>query len=145
MKILFVNGPNLNRLGKREPQIYGATSLEEVENRCRALCTSLNMELIAFQSNHEGALIDFIQRYQDEALAMLINPAGYGHTSVALRDAVIGSGLYCVEVHISNIAKRESFRHKTLLGDVVQGSIVGLGVYGYELGILAIHQHLMGG
>jgi 3-dehydroquinate dehydratase-2 len=141
-KILLVNGPNLNRLGKREPHLYGSKTLADIESACHQRSMSLGYELLTCQSNHEGVLIDFIQANQDEAVGMVINPAGYGHTSVALRDAVIGSHLLCVEVHLSNTSKREAFRHKTLITDVVSGCIMGLGAFGYELAILSIDQQL---
>ena len=112
MKFLFVNGPNLNLLGSRQPEIYGTTTLAAVEESCRKLARDAGADLVAFQSNHEGALIDFLQQHRD-ARGAIINPGGLAHTSIVLRDAVADSPFPVVEVHISEIAAREEFRRKS--------------------------------
>ena len=130
MKLLLVNGPNLNTLGTREPTIYGTTTLAEVVRRCRDLAGPAHT-VIDFQSNHEGALIDLLQEHAD-ADGAIINPGGLAHTSIALRDAVAGCSFPVVEVHISDIGKREPFRHHTYLADVTAHQVIGKGVAGYE-------------
>ena len=133
-RFLLVNGPNLNTLGTREPQIYGTTTLDEVVQRCSAVAREAGADIVAFQSNHEGALIDFLQQ-QAGADGAIINPGGLAHTSVALRDAVAGCRFPVVEVHISDVTKREPFRHHSYLKDVTANQIVGLGVVGYEVAL----------
>ena len=133
MTILIVNGPNLNTLGQREPSIYGDQTLSEVESFVRAYADRLGVTVEFFQSNSEGALIDYIQSARPEATGMVINPGGLGHTSVSLRDSIASLTIPVVEVHISNIYAREEFRHKSLLAPVVRGQITGLGWYGYLL------------
>jgi 3-dehydroquinate dehydratase-2 len=130
MKVLLVNGPNLNTLGTREPAIYGTTTLAEVVRRCRELAGPAHI-LADFQSNHEGALIDFLQEHAD-ADGAIINPGGLAHTSIVLRDAVSACTFPVVEVHISDIGKREPFRHHTYLKDVTAHQVIGKGVVGYE-------------
>lgn len=130
MKLLLVNGPNLNTLGTREPAIYGTTTLAEVSRRCRDLAGPAHT-VIDFQSNHEGALIDLLQEHAD-ADGAIINPGGLAHTSIALRDAVAGCSFPVVEVHISDIGTREPFRHHTYLADVTAHQVIGKGVAGYE-------------
>jgi 3-dehydroquinate dehydratase-2 len=130
----LVNGPNLNTLGTREPQIYGTTTLDEVVARCAGIARDAGAELTAFQSNHEGALIDFLQQ-QAEADGAIINPGGLAHTSVVLRDAVAACKFPVVEVHISDVTKREQFRHHSYLTDVTAKAVVGLGVVGYEVAL----------
>lgn len=138
MKILLVNGPNLNLLGTREPSVYGATTLADVEAACRAEATSHGHELLSFQSNHEGALIDRLHAARGEGVAFIvINPGAFTHTSVALRDALAGVAIPFIEVHISNVHKREPFRHHSYLSDIADGVIVGLGTQGYELAMRA--------
>jgi len=134
MKLLFMNGPNLNLLGTRDPEIYGRTTLKEVEARCREIAREAGCDLVAFQSNHEGALIDFLQQHRD-ARGAIINPGGLAHTSVVLRDAVADSPFPVVEVHISEIAAREEFRRKSYLTEVTESQIIGKGVAGYELAL----------
>ncbi|SEJ20142.1 3-dehydroquinate dehydratase [Bhargavaea ginsengi] len=139
MNILCLNGPNLNRLGKREPEIYGSETLGDVEARLLKLAKDNGAELAFYQSNHEGALVDRIQQAAEDGTAGIIfNPAAYTHTSVALRDAVADAGIPTVEVHISNIHKRESFRHHSYLAPVCIGQISGMGTYGYDLAMLAL-------
>ena len=130
MKLLLLNGPNLNTLGTREPAIYGTTTLPEVVRRCRELAGPAHT-LADFQSNHEGALIDFLEQHAD-ADGAIINPGGLAHTSIVLRDAVAGCAFPVVEVHISDIGKREPFRHHTYLKDVTARQVIGKGVAGYE-------------
>ncbi|MGF1483215.1 MAG: type II 3-dehydroquinate dehydratase [Opitutales bacterium] len=132
-RIGILNGPNLDRLGKREPEVYGAHSLTDLENILKEASSQLgNVEVAFFQSNHEGALIDQIAQWTDAGFAgYVINPGGLTHTSVALRDAIAGCALPCIEVHISNIYRREDFRHKTLTGGACVGVISGLGIDGY--------------
>ncbi len=143
MKILLVNGPNLNLLGTREPAVYGSTTLADVESACRAEATSLGHELLAFQSNHEGQLIDRIHAARGEGVAcVVINPGALTHTSVALRDALTGVAIPFIEIHISNVHKREPFRHRSYLSDIAEGVIVGLGTQGYVLAVRAAAQLL---
>ncbi len=131
---LLINGPNLNTLGTREPHIYGTTTLAQVEERCREIARSAGAELVAYQSNHEGALIDFLQTHAD-ANGAIMNPGGLAHTSVVLRDAVSACAFPVVEVHISDVMKREQFRHHSYLKDVTANQVVGLGVVGYEVAL----------
>ena len=131
MKILFVNGPNLNLLGTRQPELYGRTTLAAVEETCRKIARDAGLDLVAFQSNHEGALIDFLQQHRDAAGAIM-KPGGLAHTSVVLRDAVADSPFPVVEVHISDIAAREEFRRKSYLTEVTASRVIGKGVAGYE-------------
>jgi 3-dehydroquinate dehydratase-2 len=136
MRLLLLNGPNLNRLGRREPETYGTQTLDDIVGGLREMLRRdfPEAELEAFQSNSEGALIDRLQRAEDEgAHGVVFNPGGYTHTSVALRDAVAGLSIPVVEVHLSNVHARESFRHTSLLAPVCAGQIVGLGAAGYEL------------
>ena len=133
-RFLLVNGPNLNTLGTREPKIYGTTTLDEVVARCTAVASEGGASLTAFHSNHEGALIDFLQQ-QASADGAIINPGGLAHTSVVLRDAVAGCRFPVVEVHISDVTKREPFRHHSYLADVTAHQVVGLGVVGYEVAL----------
>ena len=133
-RFLLVNGPNLNTLGTREPEIYGTTTLKEIVDRCRAIARESNAELAAYQSNHEGALIDFLQGNAVSEGA-IINPGGLAHTSIVLRDAVAACKFPVVEVHISDVTKREQFRHHSYLKDVTAHQVVGMGVVGYEVAL----------
>jgi 3-dehydroquinate dehydratase II len=131
MRILLVNGPNLNTLGQREPHLYGYDTLDEIVERVEKRAVELGAEIAAYQDNREGALIDFIQQNQTGADGLIINAGGYSHTSIALRDAIAGSGLNAIEVHISNVYAREEFRHQSMLAGVCRGMITGLGWRGY--------------
>lgn len=136
-KILVLNGPNLNMLGRRQPQIYGRTTLGEIEKRVRALALELRVEIDFRQSNSEGELVTWIQQAADRFAALVINPAAYTHTSLALRDAVSAAGIPTVEIHISNIHSREPFRHHSFTAEVAVGQIAGFGVDSYLLGLRA--------
>ena len=134
--LLLLNGPNLNLLGIREPEVYGSTTLADIEAAAQTQAASSQAVLSSFQSNHEGALIDRIQAARAEKVdAIIINPGGLTHTSVALRDALAGVAIPFIEVHISNIHKREPFRHKSFLSDIAVGVICGLGTDGYGAAI----------
>lgn len=134
--LLLLNGPNLNLLGTREPEVYGATTLAEVEQAAREQAAVAGASLDCFQSNHEGALIDRIHAARSEGVdAIVINPGGLTHTSVALRDALAGVAIPFVEVHISNVHQREAFRHHSFLSAIAVGVICGLGVQGYSAAI----------
>jgi 3-dehydroquinate dehydratase-2 len=138
MKILLVNGPNLNLLGKREPGLYGHTTLAEIEARVKALGVELGLEVDCVQSNSEGALVDAVQSAAGRAAAIIINPAAYTHTSIALRDALAAVGLPAVEVHISNIHAREEFRRASLTAPACRGVIAGFGAEGYLLALRGV-------
>jgi len=138
MRILLVNGPNLNTLGRREPEVYGTDTLPDVVARVEKRASEIGASIAAFQSNHEGAIIDFIQEQQDGADGLIINPGSLGHTSYALRDCIAGSGLPTVEVHISNIHARERFRHRSVIAAVCKGMVTGLGWRGYLYALDAV-------
>ena len=135
-KLLLMNGPNLNLLGSREPQTYGSTTLADIENAANAQATAAGASLQCLQSNHEGALIDRIHAAKiDGTEAIVINPGGFTHTSVALRDALSAVGIPFIEVHISNIHRREAFRHHSYLSDIAAGVICGFGPDGYRIAL----------
>ncbi|MGD8574735.1 MAG: type II 3-dehydroquinate dehydratase [Gammaproteobacteria bacterium] len=141
--ILLVNGPNLDQLGRREPERYGSVTLAELEKRLTGLATELGHALTAFQSNAEHALIERLHAARDEGVDFVIlNPAAFTHTSIALRDAVLGAGLPFIEVHLTNIQAREPFRHRSYFSDIAVGTITGFGAYGYELALRAASQRL---
>ena len=142
LRILVLHGPNLNLLGVREPEVYGATTLAEIDARLAERAVGLSCELVSFQSNHEGALIDQIHAAREDADGLLINPGGLTHTSVALRDALAGVGLPVVEVHLSNVFARESFRHHSFVSGVALGVVSGFGEASYALGLQALVDHL---
>ena len=157
MKILLLNGPNLNLLGRREPDVYGGTTLTELEAALARMAADEGADLECFQSNVEGELIDALQRAagvkpprkdaapSGECAACIFNPGGYTHTSVALRDAIGGLDLPVYEVHISNVMKREDFRHRSMIGPVAAGSVVGFGLAGYALALrAAVDFHVKG-
>lgn len=133
--ILLINGPNLNLLGTREPQIYGSMTLKDVENEAKKQAASLSIRLEAFQSNHEGAIVDRIHEARGQAGYIVINAGAYTHTSIAIRDALSGVSIPFIEVHISNVHQRESFRHHSYLSDKAEAVICGLGVYSYTAAI----------
>ncbi|OOG00952.1 hypothetical protein ASPCADRAFT_202793 [Aspergillus carbonarius ITEM 5010] len=133
--ILLLNGPNLNLLGLREPHIYGSTTLSQIESSCTALASSLDCTLQTFQSNHEGALVDRIHEARGTVDAIIINPGAYTHTSVAIRDALLGVAIPFIELHVSNVHAREEWRHKSYFSDKASGIIVGLGVEGYKVAV----------
>lgn len=141
--LLLLNGPNLNLLGSREPGLYGSTTLAQIETRLAAEAVTLGHRLSHFQSNHEGELVDRIHKARsDEVAAVLINAGAYTHSSIALRDALLGVGLPFVEVHLSNVHAREPFRQQSLLADKALGVITGFGELSYRLGLMALHEHL---
>ena len=137
-KILVIHGPNLNMLGKREPEVYGTATLEDVNGMLAQRSAALGFVLEAFQSNHEGALVDKIQGAAGTCSGVIINPAAFTHTSVAIKDALLLLDIPVIEVHISNVYKREPFRHVSKVSDVVTGKIVGLGTHGYKLALDAL-------
>jgi|SRR5690625_135693 len=145
MKSVYVlNGPNLNLLGVRDPDTYGTQTLADIEAQCRSVAEELNLGIIFRQSNHEGELIDWIHEAgkavaDGHSLGVVLNAGAYTHTSVALADAISGAFVPTIEVHISNVHARESFRHHSYLSPVAAGVIVGLGAYGYEAGIRALN------
>lgn len=145
MRIAVVSGPNLNLLGRREPDIYGSDTLEEIEQRLRLLGEEIGVEVESFQSNAEGALIDYIQESAERVDAFLVNAGGLTHTSVSLRDALAGVGRPFVEVHLSNPAAREPFRHVSLLTDRALGAVVGFGAESYVLGLRGLVARLSAG
>lgn len=142
--ILLINGPNLNMLGQREPNIYGKYTLETLEGKWTEQAGSAGYNLQCLQSNHEGEIIDWIQKNGTNSTPafMIINAGAYTHTSIAIRDALLSTKQIFIEVHISNVYQRENFRHQSLLSDISNGIIVGLGIQGYELAILAAHKYL---
>ena len=143
MKLLLLNGPNLNLLGSREPGIYGSDTLAAIENRAAEVARETGHELVAFQSNAEHALVERIHAAKGDGFAfIIINPAAFTHTSVALRDAFLAVRIPFIEVHLSNPAAREAFRHHSFLSDVASGCISGLGAYGYELAVRAAARQL---
>lgn len=138
-KILVLHGPNLNLLGTREPEIYGHETLADINRRLTGLGKAAGVAVICFQSNHEGALIDRVQSAAKQRVAsIIINPAGFTHTSVALRDALAGVAIPFIEVHLSNIHAREPFRSHSYFSDLAAGTICGLGSHGYELALQSI-------
>ncbi|MDR1784461.1 MAG: type II 3-dehydroquinate dehydratase [Endomicrobium sp.] len=134
-KILVINGPNINMLGKREPTIYGSISIRDIEKKLITLAEKLKVEVNFFQSNHEGEIVDKIQDSANKVSGIIINPAAYTHTSIAIRDALVSISVPTIEVHISNIYARENFRYKSYIAPVIIGQISGLGIDGYLLAL----------
>ncbi len=137
MKVLVIHGPNLNLLGSREPSIYGSQTLDEINKSLNSLAAELGLELTIHQSNHEGEIVDLIQNSNDHK-AILINPAAYTHTSIAIRDAIAAVKIPAIEVHLSNIHEREEFRQKSLIAPEAAGQISGFGPQSYLLGLRAV-------
>jgi 3-dehydroquinate dehydratase-2 len=137
-KILVIHGPNLNLLGQREPGIYGKVTLEQINNELIKIAKKKKVSLKIMQSNHEGEIVDIIGKGKNNFKGLLINPAAYTHTSVAIRDAILASELPTVEVHLSNIYSREEFRQKSLISGVAKGTVLGFGLNSYTLGLLAL-------
>lgn len=144
LSVGVVHGPNLNLLGQREPEVYGAATLAQVDDQLRSLAGELGLRLSSFQANGEGALVDHVQRTAADVDGFLVNAGAYTHTSVALRDALVGVGRPFVEVHLSNVYAREPFRHHSYLSDRAVGLIAGFGVESYLLGLRALASHLRG-
>ncbi|MBD3823961.1 MAG: type II 3-dehydroquinate dehydratase [Epsilonproteobacteria bacterium] len=142
MKIVVIQGPNLNMLGVREQHIYGGMKLEQIHAQMKEVATQNGVEIEFFQSNLEGELVDKIQECYGEAHGIIINPAAYTHTSIAIRDAIAAVGIPTIEVHISNIYRREEFRQKSMIAPVCASSIVGFGPFGYHLAMIGILQIL---
>ena len=141
-KILVIHGPNLNLLGLREPEVYGSVTQRDIDRSLQTIAKEEKLSLKIFQSNSEGALVDAIQQAAGAYDGILINPAAYTHTSVALRDAVAAVGLPVVEVHLSNIYKREEFRHHSFIAPVAVGQVSGFGAYSYVLGLYGLVQEI---
>lgn len=142
-RILVLNGPNLNLLGKREPEIYGATTLDDINDRLARLCQKEGHELLSLQSNAEHELVERIHRAGDEGVDfIIINPAAFTHSSVALRDALLGVAIPFIEVHLSNVHAREEFRSHSYFSDIAVGLVCGLGAIGYELALTAAFERL---
>jgi 3-dehydroquinate dehydratase-2 len=141
--IAVLNGPNLNLLGSREPTLYGAATIDDLEALCAETAEALDLSIDFRQTNHEGELITWVQECRDKARGIVINPAGYGHTSIALMDALLAVELPVVEVHLTNIHAREEFRHVSLVSRVAQGVICGLGIRGYGLALTALAEMIL--
>ncbi|PIE45085.1 MAG: type II 3-dehydroquinate dehydratase [Gammaproteobacteria bacterium] len=140
MRILVLNGPNLNLLGQREPDRYGSTTLKQIHERMLSLSGELGSHLTFFQSNHEGELIDALHDAQKNKIDFIVfNPAAFTHTSVALRDALLAVDIPFIEIHLSNIYQRETFRHHSYFSDIASGVIYGFGAHGYEMALIAAH------
>lgn len=142
MKILVIHGPNLNMLGKREPEIYGSLSLEDINRSVTECASGLGAETEFFQSNSEGEIVSRIQEAMNDSDGIVINPGAYTHTSVAIRDAILSTGLPIVETHISNVYKREEFRQKSYISGVAVAVVTGFGAYGYTLAVRGLVEHL---
>jgi 3-dehydroquinate dehydratase-2 len=135
--VLVVHGPNLNLLGEREPEVYGHTRLADIDRELQQLGRQMNMEVATFQSNSEGAIVDRIQQARGKSEILIINPGAYTHTSVAIRDAILAVAMPTIEVHLSNVYKREPFRHHSTIADIAHGRIMGFGAESYSLALQA--------
>jgi 3-dehydroquinate dehydratase-2 len=145
-RLLLLNGPNLNLLGTREPGLYGADTLEAIVSRCAGLSRELGHDLVALQSNAEHEMVDAVQKAKSQGIEfMILNPGAFTHTSIALRDAILGVSLPFIEVHLSNVHAREAFRRHSYFSDIAVGQVVGLGPLGYELALRAAAARLAGG
>lgn len=142
LSVLVLHGPNLNLLGRREPEVYGATALDQINHTLEQEGRLLRVSVTAFQSNHEGKLVDAIHAAWEQHQGILINPGAYTHTSIALRDAIAGVAIPTVEIHLSNVYKREEFRHHSYIAPVAVGQISGFGAESYRLGLQALVHHL---
>lgn len=142
-KVLILNGPNLNMLGTRQPEVYGTTTLADIETACKTRAKDLGLAVTCRQSNSEGELVGWIQAARTEAQAVIINPGAYSHTSVAILDALLAAGLPVVEVHLSNIHQREEFRHHSYVSKAAQGVICGFGARGYIMALEALAAQLI--
>jgi len=143
LNVAVLHGPNLNRLGKREPAIYGSRTLDDIDAALRVLAAELHVSIICTQTNHEGAYVDAIHAAADRGThGLLLNPGAYTHTSVAIRDAVAAVGLPMVEVHLSNVYAREAFRHHSTIADIAVGRVMGFGADSYLLGLQGLVRHL---
>ena len=136
--VLIIHGPNLNMLGKREPAIYGKTTLDEINKNLENLGKKLGITVDTFQSNHEGSIVEKIQDAMEGCRGLIINPAAYTHTSIAIRDALLLVDAPIIEIHLSNIYKREPFRHKSMIADIATAQISGFGILGYSMALEAI-------
>lgn len=141
-RLFLLNGPNINLLGKREPGTYGHSSLDDVVRLVSDTAAEKGYDVVAYQSNHEGDLVDYIQQAGEEAEGVIINPAAYTHTSVAIRDAISAIQPPVIEVHISNVHSRETFRHQSLSAAVCEGQVVGFGIDGYRIATLGLIEKL---
>ncbi len=142
-RVHVINGPNLNMLGKREPEIYGHLSLDDINQGLESLAVDLGLELSFFQSNHEGGLLDHIHTiFEQDPAGVIINPGAFTHTSIALRDGLALLSCPLIEVHLSNIHKRESFRHRSMIADIATGQLTGFGHFGYHMALRSIHHQL---
>ncbi|HJU29169.1 MAG TPA: type II 3-dehydroquinate dehydratase [Candidatus Binataceae bacterium] len=135
--VLVIHGPNLNLLGTREPEVYGRTTLSDIDGSLSELGRELGVEVASFQSNSEGAIVDHIQQARGRIDVLIINPAAYTHTSVAIRDAIAAVAVPTIEIHLSNVYRREAFRHHSTIADIVEGRIMGFGADGYLLALRA--------
>lgn len=144
MRIAVVHGPNLRLLGRREPDVYGTTTLSDIDEKLSELGRDLDVEVESFQSNAEGAILDFLEEAAERVAGFLVNPGALTHTSVALRDGLVGVGRPFVEVHLSNTAAREEFRHRSYLAPVALGVVAGFGPESYLLGLRGLVEHLGG-
>ncbi len=141
-RILILNGPNLNLLGSREPHLYGSQTLADIISECEQLAASLSITLTAKQSNHEGELVTWIQEARTSADGIIINAGAFTHTSIAIRDALSAFAKPIIEVHLSNLYKREEFRHHSFISDIATGCIIGLGAIGYKLALQAMKENI---
>ena len=142
-KILVINGPNLNKLGTRQPEIYGRDTLKSIEEKCAAAAKKFDMTVEFRQSNHEGDLVDWIQEAAEKFDGLIINPAAYSHTSIAVMDALLNCAAPKIEVHLSNIHQREEFRHLSYVSKAADAVLCGFGAYGYEMAVAAMAQHFL--